>query len=253
MQKILAGNWKMHKTRDEARDFVQELFATPRSLSQKTRCIILPSPTLLETLQDSIAETPLEIFSQNSAYEMEGALTGEVSPLQLLDLGVAGTLVGHSERRSFFGETDETCEKRAVLALEKDLDVIYCIGESLEQREAGQTKKVLLEQLKYFSRAVLKAKEEGSESQAIVAYEPIWAIGTGRVAGPDQIWEAHAWIHEALEGAGTPAAILYGGSVKPSNFKEIALIPHVAGALVGGASLLPKDYLALLEILSGNP
>lgn len=249
MQKILAGNWKMHKTRDEAREFIQEFQSTHAALNPKTRCVIIPSPTLLETLQETVEGTKLEIFSQNCAYEMEGALTGEISPLQLMDLGVGGTLVGHSERRSFFGETDETCEKRAALALEKELDVIYCIGESLEQREAGQTQSVILKQLAYFSRAVKASESQGSDARAIVAYEPIWAIGTGKVAGPEQIREAHQWIHEALEKAGTPAAILYGGSVKPSNFKEIASIPHVAGALVGGASLKASDYYALLDVL----
>jgi triosephosphate isomerase len=249
MQKILAGNWKMHKTRNEARLFVQELLSTHTTFNPKTRCVLIPSPTLLETLQKSVEGSQLEVFSQNCAYELEGALTGEISPLQLRDLGVTGTLIGHSERRSFFAESDETCERRAALALEKDLDVIYCIGESLEQREAGQTQSVILKQLSYFSRAVQKARALGSKATAIVAYEPIWAIGTAKVANPEQIREAHQWIHEALEKAQTPAAILYGGSVKPSNFREIASIPHVSGALVGGASLKVHDYRALLDIL----
>ena len=249
MQKILAGNWKMHKTRDEAREFVQELLSTHAALNPKTRCVLIPSPTLMEALIESTEGSALEVFSQNCSYEMEGAFTGEISPLQLMDLGVTGTLVGHSERRSYFGESDATCERRAALALEKELDVIYCIGESLEEREAGKTREVLLRQLEFFSRAVKRARQSGSDAQAVVAYEPIWAIGTGKVAGPEQIREAHQWIHEALEKAGTPSAILYGGSVKPSNFKEIASIPHVAGALVGGASLKACDYRALLDVL----
>jgi len=257
MKKILAGNWKLHKTRDDVKSFVQTCQASS-ILNQvtRTRTILIPSPVLLEhatKLVGSGAGTHLEIFSQNSSAEKSGAWTGETSPVQLLDIGVKGTLVGHSERRQHFGDTDASCEKRASLALSLGVEVIYCIGESLAQREAGQTQSVLKTQVQAYIRAVKAAKATGASTESMLAYEPVWAIGTGKVAGPEQVAEAHAWIHEDLLGAGLVSSILYGGSVKPSNFKELSSIPHVAGALVGGASLEAKDYLDLLEILDSAP
>ncbi len=256
MKKILAGNWKLHKTRAEVKSFVDACQASPLLKKiRQTRMIVIPSPVLLESavLSASALHTQLEIFSQNSSTEVSGAWTGETSPAQLVDVGVRGTLVGHSERRTFFGDTDATCEKRATLALVQGLDVIYCIGETLAEREAGQTQKVLKTQIDAYIKAVKAARQAGAHASAMVAYEPVWAIGTGKVAGPEQVAEAHAWIHRDLEAASTVSPILYGGSVKPSNFKELAAIPFVAGALVGGASLEPKDYLALLEILDQAP
>ncbi|MEO5668686.1 MAG: triose-phosphate isomerase [Bdellovibrionota bacterium] len=255
MKKILAGNWKLQKNRLDVKNFVEACVASPLlGKLRQTRTIIIPSPVLLESAVLVASETKnLEVFSQNTSMELSGAWTGETSPMQLLDIGVRGTLVGHSERRQHFGDTDATCEKRATLALTQGLDVIYCIGETLEQREANQTQSVLKTQIEAYIRAVKTARAAGTKATAMVAYEPVWAIGTGKVAGPEQVAEAHAWIHRDLEAAGAPAAILYGGSVKPSNFKELAAIPHVAGALVGGASLEAKDYLALLEILDNAP
>jgi len=255
MKKILAGNWKLHKTRADVKSFVEACKASPIFSSVKqTRTIVIPSPVLLESAANFAREcSKLEIFSQNTSTDATGAFTGETSPAQLLDVGIHGTLVGHSERRQFFGDTDATCEKRATLALSQGVDVIYCIGESLAEREAGKTQSVLKIQTASYIKAVKAARAAGAKAAAMLAYEPVWAIGTGKVAGPEQVAEAHAWIHQDLEAAGCPSAILYGGSVKPSNFKELAAIPHVAGALVGGASLEAKDYLALLEILDSSP
>jgi triosephosphate isomerase len=247
MKKILAGNWKLHKTRSDVKSFVEACASTPKT--KQTRTIIIPSPALMESAAKFVKGGPLEVFSQNTSTEATGALTGETSPAQIRDVGATGTLVGHSERRQYFNETDATCEKRATLALTQGLDVIYCIGETLAEREAGQTQAVLKKQIAFYIKAVKAARDAGSRAVAMVAYEPVWAIGTGKVAGPEQVGEAHKWIHNDLEAGGTPSSILYGGSVKPSNFKELAAIPHVAGALVGGASLEAKDYLALLEIL----
>ena len=251
MKKILAGNWKLHKTRSDVKSFVDACKTSPIFANIKqTRTIVIPSPVLLESSANFAKESSrLEIFSQNTSTEASGALTGETSPTQLLDVGVRGSLVGHSERRQFFGDTDATCEKRATLALKQGIDVIYCIGETLAEREQGLTQSVLKTQIASYIKAVKAARDAGSKAVSMVAYEPVWAIGTGRVAGPEQVAEAHAWIHADLEAGATPSAILYGGSVKPSNFKELAAIPHVSGALVGGASLEAADYLALLQIL----
>jgi triosephosphate isomerase (TIM) len=255
MKKILAGNWKLHKTRLDVKSFIQSCVASPiLHQVRQTRTILVPSPTLLESAVNFVGPSArLEVFSQNTSAEVAGAWTGESSPLQLLDIGVKGSLVGHSERRTHFGDTDATCAQRATLALTHGLDVIYCIGESLAERESGQTQQILKTQTAACISAVQKAQKQGTRAELLLAYEPVWAIGTGKVAGPDQVAEAHSWIHQDLATAGLSLPILYGGSVKPSNFKELSSIPHVDGALVGGASLEANDFLALLEILDSAP
>ncbi|NCN40650.1 triose-phosphate isomerase [bacterium] len=244
MKKILAGNWKMHKTRSEVESFISSFSAQSNS---ETSIAIAPSPTLLETAVNAAKGTGIEIYSQNVSFENEGAWTGEISPLQLKDIGVTGSLVGHSERRTHFADTDETCAKRAAKAFEHGLKVIYCIGETLEEREAGQTEAVIKKQMAAAIPTLKNAK--ASDSNCAIAYEPVWAIGTGKVAGPEQVKEAHEWVQNELSSAGLNLPILYGGSVKPSNFGELSAIPHVAGALVGGASLKSDDFSALFEIL----
>ena len=174
------------------------------------------------------------------AWENSGAFTGEISPLQLKDIGIIGTLIGHSERRQFFGDNTSSCEKRLSCAAKASLHSIFCIGETLEERKAGRTRDVLNDQLEAICR--LKVSKE----LLVLAYEPVWAIGTGVVAEVPQIEDAHEWIAGILDEAGTPDyQILYGGSVKPSNFKEISHVPFVAGGLVGGASLEAKSFLEL--------
>ena len=236
--KILAGNWKMFKTRAEARHFFEGVGA--QIAKSSVRKIVATSPTLLESSVVAAAKTGIEVFSQNCAWAESGAFTGEISPLQLKDIGVTGTLVGHSERRQFFGETDATCQKRAESALKASLHVIYCIGESLDERKAGATRAVLEKQL----APVIAMK--AAKTHFVLAYEPVWAIGTGVVAEVPQVKEAHGWISEILGRAQLPSyEILYGGSVKPNNFKELSQVPFVSGGLVGGASLDVQSYLDL--------
>lgn len=241
MRKVLAGNWKMFKNRAETTAFFKDIGSQLKSSAP--RKIVAASPTLLETAVKAAEGTGIEIFAQNCHWAESGAFTGESSPAQLKDVGVRGTIVGHSERRQFFGDNDETVCKRAQAALAQKLAVIYCIGESLEQRNAGQTAALLRTQLKPVIEKILPALGDGDFT---LAYEPIWAIGTGVTATPAQASEAHTLIADELKKAGfTRTAILYGGSVKPNNFKELASLPHVAGGLVGGASLAAADYLAL--------
>lgn len=251
--KVLAGNWKMFKTREETRAF----FATVGSQlkSSSVRKIVAPSPTLLETALKAAEGTGIEIFAQNIGWAESGAFTGETSVNQLLDLGIRGTLVAHSERRQYFGETDETAANKAVLALKKRIDVIYCIGERVEERKAGKTNDVLTVQMKPFIEKVLPelTDERAAQGALMIAYEPVWAIGTGLTANSEQIAEAHAFIHQLLVKAGRPLPLLYGGSVKTDNMGTIGKIAHVDGGLVGGASLEAKSYLELHQALAALP
>ncbi len=244
MSLVVAGNWKMHKTRAETRAFFVELGASVAKLPG--RRILAVSPTLLETALQAAPDTGVEIYAQNCAWEPQGAFTGETSTLQLKDLGVKGTLIAHSERRQYFGETDASAAKRAARALAEGLEVIFCVGESLEERQSGRTFEVLARQLGALEGEVLKRLREGAPFFAC-AYEPVWAIGTGLTATTEQIRETHAWIGQWFESRSLPTPILYGGSVKPQNIKEITSLPKVDGGLVGGASLEAPSYRALCE------
>lgn len=244
--KTLAGNWKMFKTRAETRAFFKEIGTS--LATSKVRKIIAASPTLLETALDAAKGTGIEIFSQNCAWAESGAFTGEISPLQLKDLGITGTLVGHSERRQYFGETDETCAKRAKAAIAAGLEVIYCLGESLAERQGNRTAAVLEKQMVPVLNDVLPALVASGASPSakfLIAYEPVWAIGTGLTATTAQIAEAHALLAHWLKKAGFEIGLLYGGSVKPQNIKEIGSTEYVNGGLVGGASLEAKSYREL--------
>jgi triosephosphate isomerase len=176
------------------------------------------------------------VFAQNVHWADDGAFTGEVSAPMLLELGVAGAIVGHSERRQYFGETDETVARRTAGALEHGLRVIACVGESLEERESGQMELVLRVQVEAIGEAA------GPDGRLVVAYEPVWAIGTGRTATPDQAREAHAFIKSLLD-----VPVLYGGSVKPDNAAELLSQESVDGALVGGASLEVESFTAICQ------
>lgn len=251
MKKIAAGNWKLQKTRKETESFLSAL--APLSSELKTDRVIATSPTLLETAVKAGEAAGVKVFSQNVAFEDSGAWTGEISPLQLKELGVVGSLVGHSERRTHFADSNETCAARAKSALKNNLDVIFCIGESLSQREQSLTKTIVEEQL---AAVVPVFKEFASQlpgtnpgSLTAVAYEPVWAIGTGKVATIEQIEETHAWVHAFLNEHGIELPVLYGGSVKPRNFGEIAGTDGVQGGLVGGASLEAESFAELTKIL----
>lgn len=249
--KVLAGNWKMFKTRAETRAFFKEVGT--RIAASKVRKIVAASPTLLETALQASEGTGIEIFSQNCAWAESGAFTGEISPLQLKDLGIRGTLVGHSERRQYFAESDETCAKRAKAALAAGLEVIYCLGETLDERKAERTAAVLEKQMQPLLKEVLPsivASGAKPGAKLMIAYEPVWAIGTGLTATTEQIAEAHALLATWLKAGDFDVALLYGGSVKPQNIKEIGATDHVSGGLVGGASLEVKSYLELHDGLA---
>ncbi len=220
---LIAGNWKMFKTRAETAAFC-EAFRPPAGVD----VVVCPSYT---SLPEAVA-SGLTTYAQNVHWEGEGAFTGEVSAGMLLELGVAGAIVGHSERRQHFGETDETAWSRAEHALSAGLGVIYCVGEVESEREAGHTEEVLRRQL-----AVLATRE-----RLVIAYEPVWAIGTGKTAAPEQAQEAHAFIKSRCD-----VPVLYGGSVKPENAEELLTQPDVDGALVGGASLDVDSFTAICQ------
>jgi triosephosphate isomerase len=227
---VIAGNWKMYKGAHQAREFAAQI----RRLSDRAPgvdVVVCPPFVSLEaTIQGLGADSGVQVYAQNVHWELEGAFTGEVSAPMLLELGVKGTLVGHSERRQYFGETDETVRQRAEAALEAGLAVIACVGETDPEREAGETEDVLTRQVSALPR----------HDRLVIAYEPVWAIGTGRTATADMAQEAHAFV-KSLH----PTAVLYGGSVKPDNARSLLAQPDVDGALVGGASLDPASFEAI--------
>jgi triosephosphate isomerase len=220
---LIAGNWKMYKWPSETADFCTRL-SPPTGVD----VVVCPPYT---SLPQAVA-SGVTVYAQNVHWASEGAFTGEVSAEMLLDLGVKGSIVGHSERREHFCETDETAWSRAEHALEAGLGVIYCVGEQEEEREAGHTEEVLRRQA-----SVLQLHEG-----LVVAYEPVWAIGTGRTATAEQAQDAHAFIKSLVE-----VPVLYGGSVKPENAEELLSQPDVDGALVGGASLELESFAAICE------
>ncbi|MGH3030349.1 MAG: triose-phosphate isomerase [Gaiellaceae bacterium] len=224
---LVAGNWKMYKWPSQTAEFCAR-FKAAFSPPPGVDVVVCPPFT---SLREAV-ESGLAIYAQNVHWEPEGAYTGEISAEMLLELGVRGSIVGHSERRQHFGETDETTARRAERGLESGLGVIACVGESEEEREGGDTEDVLRRQV-----SVLPEHE-----RLVVAYEPVWAIGTGKTATPDLAQEAHAFIKSLLD-----APVLYGGSVKPENAEELLSQPDVDGALVGGASLEVESFTAICE------
>jgi triosephosphate isomerase (TIM) len=229
---FIAGNWKMFKGPRETGEFCRALRQT--DLGDVDVAVCPPYVSLAEAVQ-VLAGTEIGIFAQSCHWASEGAFTGEISPLMLIELGVYGTIVGHSERRQFFGETDETVARRIEAALEHSLHVIACVGETEAEREAGKTEEVLRRQV-----SVLTA-----DDSMVIAYEPVWAIGTGKTATPEMAQEAHAFIKSLID-----APVLYGGSVKPENAAELAAQPDVDGALVGGASLDVESFAAICRAAS---
>ena len=221
---IVAGNWKMFTGPDPA------VLAERLSGVSGVDAIVCPPYTRLARCVDA----GLKTFAQNVHWEGEGAYTGEISPSMLLELGVAGSLVGHSERRQYFGEADAGVARRARAALEAGLEVIACVGETQEERDSGDMETVLRIQVDAIRDAC------GAHERLVLAYEPVWAIGTGRTATPETAQEAHAFVKSLLD-----RPVLYGGSVKPDNADELMAQPDVDGALVGGASLDVESFAAI--------
>jgi triosephosphate isomerase len=240
--RCVVANWKMNLASDEARAFCEDLLGryTPES---GTEVGIAPPFTLLNLVSGLVRSKGIMVLGQNGHAEPKGAFTGEISMPQLRDAGCSGVLLGHSERRQFFGETDAALAKKVRAAWQWDLLPLLCIGESLDQRDAGQTLDVLRQQLSILA--------ETGPGPLWVAYEPVWAIGTGRRAEAAQVLEAHGFIRSELNrhlaGTDDQVPILYGGSVTPESFPELLGIPEVAGGLVGGASLDPRKFAELVK------
>ena len=230
---FIAGNWKMFKGPAETARFCAEL-AGRLGAAEGVRVAVCPPYVSLREAVDAVAGTPIVVLAQNAHWHESGAFTGEVASGMLRELGVVGTIVGHSERRQHFGDTNETVALRAATALDGGLEVIACVGESADEREKGWTEDVLRGQVGALSDAV------GANERLTIAYEPVWAIGTGRTATPALAGEAHAFIRSLLD-----VPILYGGSVKPENAAELLAQPGVDGALVGGASLEVEPFAAI--------
>jgi triosephosphate isomerase len=234
---LIAGNWKMYKGPYETREFCARLRARLYGFQGADVIVCPPSPSLHDAL-GILAVTEIGVFAQNAHWAKEGPYTGEVSPWMLKEMGVGGTLVAHSERRQLFGETDETAALRIEGSLDAGLHMIACVGETEDEREAGETEHVIRRQVE----AIKTVVEDENLDRLVIAYEPVWAIGTGRTATPDQAKEAHRLIKRVLE-----VPVLYGGSVKPENAEELLSQPGVDGALVGGASLEVESFAAICE------
>jgi triosephosphate isomerase len=232
---LIAGNWKMFKGPAEAGEFCRALRGV--DLPTTVDVVVCPPFVSLAAAAQALAGTEIGVFAQNCHWASDGAFTGEVSAPMLLELGVYGTLVGHSERRQYFGETDETVGQRARAALDAGLHVIACIGETLDEREAGRTEEVLRRQL-----SVLEP-----DDNLVVAYEPVWAIGTGRSATPDMVQQGHEFVRTLID-----APVLYGGSVKPENAAELLARAAVDGALVGGAALDLDSFAAICRAAASH-
>jgi triosephosphate isomerase (TIM) len=234
---LIAGNWKMYKTARETLAFCADLRDRLGEL-EGVDVVVCPPYTSLDEAVGVLAATEIAVFAQNAHWEREGPFTGEVSAPMLRELGVTGSLVAHSERRQLFAETDETAAQRIEGLLDAELHVIACVGETEQERERGETDTVLHRQV----AAIQGAVDVENLERLAIAYEPVWAIGTGRTATPDQAEEAHALIKGILD-----VRVLYGGSVKPENAEELLAQPDVDGALVGGASLELDSFAAICE------
>ncbi|MGG3988116.1 triose-phosphate isomerase [Bacillus smithii] len=244
---IIAGNWKMNKTLTEALQFANEVKDSVPG-EDKVDSVICSPALFLDQLIKTVQGTPVKIGAQNMHFEESGAFTGEISPKALEELGVQYVIIGHSERREMFNETDESVNKKALAAFRHHLIPIICVGETLEQRESGQTKELVGDQV----RKALQGLTEDQVKQTVIAYEPIWAIGTGKSSTAEDANEVCAHIRQVVaeqfsKEAAEAIRIQYGGSVKPGNIAEFMKQPDIDGALVGGASLDPKSFLQLLE------
>jgi triosephosphate isomerase len=244
---LIAGNWKMYKTASEAVDTAKQLVQLVADTSD-VDIMIAPAFTALDRVSDVIQGSRVALGAQNLHWESEGAYTGEVSANMLKSAGCSYVIIGHSERRQFFGETDETVSKRIRAAIGAKLIPVVCVGETLEEREAAQTFSVLDKQV----QMGLKGMFAKDLQTLIIAYEPVWAIGTGKTATKEQAQEAHQYIRSLIaeifgKGFSPSLRILYGGSVKPGNIAELMQMPDIDGALVGGASLKADSFSQIVH------
>lgn len=244
---IIAGNWKMNKTVSEAIKLVNGL---KRELSEikNIDIVVIPPYTALSEISDMLSNSNIELGAQDVHWKEKGAFTGEISPIMLKDSGVKYVVIGHSERRTYFGETNETVNKKLKASLKAGLSPIICVGERLEEREAGKTFDIVKEHVEKGLEEVPKE----DVSKIVIAYEPVWAIGTGRTATPEQAEEVHRYIRELIrnmydESVAENLRIQYGGSVKPENIKELIDKRDIDGALVGGASLEIEQFVPIVK------
>ncbi len=250
---LIAGNWKMNHGLKATEEFFRAL-KKPSAARDSVQAALFPPMTSLAHAHSLAAKAPFPIHvgAQNVHWEKSGAFTGEISGAMLSELGISWALVGHSERRQYFGETDETARKRTESLLAQGFRVVLCVGETRAEREANRTLEVLTRQLAGAIPEAGKGAAAYLDGRLVIAYEPVWAIGTGLTASPQQAEEAHQqirkllWDRFGMDAAGrTP--VLYGGSVTPENVDSLLACPNVDGALVGGASLKPEGFMALLE------
>jgi triosephosphate isomerase len=245
-QPVIAGNWKMHKTIGESNAFAKEFLPRVSGAVGVTVVLAPPFPSIAP-LSAALSGSGVGVASQNVHFADEGAYTGEVSPAMVKDAGAAYCIVGHSERRQFFAETDEAVNRKALAVLAAGLTPILCVGETLAEREAGKTFEVVSRQLREGIRGIPAAEA----SKVILAYEPVWAIGTGRTATPEQAQEVHGFLRARMKEiwgeASADVRVLYGGSVKPDNIAALMAKEDIDGALVGGASLSPESFSRIVK------
>lgn len=244
---FIAANWKMNKTVSETREFIASFIPAVKDVIDAD-IVIAPPFTSLAVAAENLKDTGVMLAAQDVFYEEKGAFTGEVSPLMLIDIGCNYAIAGHSERRQYFNETDETVNRKIKAAKKAGLKIIFCIGESLEERETGKTYDVL-------QREIKNGLYEIDTENIVIAYEPIWAIGTGKTATPAQVQEAHDYIREKLKAIYSNKAdeicIIYGGSVTPENIDSLMACRDVDGVLVGGASLKVESFVRIVKFKKG--
>ncbi len=243
---FIVANWKMFKTRAQAREFVEAFRRETAGLAGRVRLGLCPPFTALDAVHGALAGSDIVLGAQDMHWEGEGAFTGAIAPGMLVEAGCTHVIIGHSERRRLFGDSDEVVNKKLKAAVQAGLTPIVCVGETLTERDAGRTEQVIWSQLTYG----LEGLAPDLVRKFVVAYEPVWAIGTGRIATPEQAQEVHAFIRAFLRKTGADPVdpvipILYGGSVKADNIAALLRVADVDGGLVGGASLDPKSFAAL--------
>ncbi|MFH0959449.1 MAG: triose-phosphate isomerase [Pseudomonadota bacterium] len=245
---IIAGNWKMHNNTAQTRNLIKEIFTKGKNLGTSCEVIIAPAFTSIACAIEEVKGSHIQVAAQNIFWEDKGAFTGEISGPMLKEIGCSHVIIGHSERRQYFGETDESVNKKIAAAIKNDLIPIFCLGETLVEREAEKTFEVMKRQL----TVGLGSLVVNNATNFIVAYEPVWAIGTGKTASPQQAQEAHAFLRKELsilrgEDFANKTRILYGGSVKPDNAKNLIGCADIDGGLIGGASLKAEDFVGIIE------
>jgi triosephosphate isomerase len=246
--KIVAGNWKLNKNLTETEALLTELSAKLPDTTAEV--MVAPTFVNLAAAVRHLESSAIEVVAQNMHFAASGAYTGEISADMLLNIGIDTVIIGHSERRAYFGETDEILAKKVNTALEKNMRIVFCFGEELEDRKSGNHFNIVENQLKN----ALFSLEQGSWKNIVLSYEHVWAIGTGETASPEQAQEMHAFIRKTItdaydNGVANNVSILYGGSVKPGNAKEIFSKPDVDGGLIGGAALVADDFAAIIKAI----